>query len=100
MAGAVAQRTQVTPRIFLVFSVVALSTAVPAITALAPARSGGPYRLQPPAGLTASAGQRPAYGVSPGMRTARAQGTLSDYRVTRPLDGEHFRRGSEGGWNA
>ncbi len=102
MIGAVAQRTQVTPRIFLVFSVVALSTAVPAITALATARPGRPCRLQrsPPAGLTASAGQRPAYGVSPGMRTAREQGTLSDYRVTRPLDGEHFRRGSEGGWNA
>ena len=100
MIRLLASRLKVTPQIFLVFSVVARSTAVPAITALATARSGGPGRLQPPAGRPASAGQPASVRRVTWDADCQSTGTLSDYRVIRPLDGEHFRRGSEAGRNA
>ena len=100
MIRMVGRRSQIHPRIFLVISVVALSAAVPAITALATAPFGEPGRRQPPARLTASAGQLASARRITGHADCQSSGEPSDDRGTRPLDGEHFGRGSEAGSNA
>ena len=100
MIRMVGRRSQIHPRIFLVISVVALSAAVPAITALATAPFGEPGRRQPPARLTASASQLASARRITGDADCQSSGALSDDRGTRPLDGEHLKRDREAGANA
>ena len=100
MIRMVGRRSQIHPRIFLVISVVALSAAVPAITALATAPFGEPGRRQPPARLTASASQLASARRITGDADCQSSGALSDDRGTRPLAGEHLKRDREAGANA
>ena len=74
MIRLLASGLKVTPQIFLVFSVVARSTAVQRSPRWPPHGPADRADCNLPRGCPHRRANRPAYGASPGMRTARAQG--------------------------